>query len=110
MEKQVANISRNCRRNGKPVVIQRGEAVNTAAQTTLIHAAELLEADAKMSNGVVESMNLLRPHEEQWQERQKIKAKIADALITALELRLLAKRIDDGQPPVSLVMTLTKGE
>ena len=28
MEKQVADISRNRKRNGKPVVIQRGDAMN----------------------------------------------------------------------------------
>ena len=82
--------------------------MTTAAQTTLMHAAELLEADAKMSNRVVESMNLLRPHEEKWEERLKIKSRIADVLTTALELRLLAKRINDGQIAVSPAPTFER--
>ena len=59
-----------------------GKAMNAAAQATLIHAAELLEAQASK---LFENQN-----KDQRISGHKTRA---DTLITALELRLLAKCI-----------------
>jgi hypothetical protein len=56
--------------------------MNAAAQATLIHAAELLEAQASK----------LFEHQDKDQRIAGHKTR-ADTLTTALELRLLAKRI-----------------
>ena len=76
------------------------------AQTTLIHAAELLEAQAYW---LLDRNNLL-PDRPKWYGAMKEKIAHDDALTTALELRLLAKRINDGQVAVSPELTLTKGD
>ena len=60
--------------------------MNAAAQATLIHAAELLEAQASK----------LFEHQDKDQRIAGHKTR-ADTLTTALELRLLAKRINGGQ-------------
>jgi len=61
--------------------------VITAAQTTLLHAAELLEADAKSFRLMFYGSKDARDY-------------CNDALCTALELRLLAKSIQDGHAAV----------
>ena len=63
------------------------------AQTTLLHAAELLEAEAKALNEFWN--NKKNPPE--WIGAPKARAIHDDALCTALELRLLARSIHDGQ-------------
>ena len=64
--------------------------MTTATQTTLMHAAELLETQASK----------LLEHQDKHQRISGHKNR-ADTLTTALELRLLAKRINDGQVAVS---------
>ena len=68
--------------------------MTTPAQTTLLHAAELLEAQASE----------LFEHQDKDQRIAGHKTR-ADTLTTALELRLLAKRIQDGKAAVSPVPT-----
>ena len=84
-----------------------GKAMTTAAQTTLMHAAELLEAQAnKMRIDAVlpAAQNIF------WGNKSQAREAHDDVLCTALDLRLLAKRINDGQISVSPSPTLTKGE
>ena len=69
--------------------------MNAAAQATLMHAAELLETQASK----------LFEHQNNHQRIVGHKTRV-DTLATALELRLLAKRINDGQigvPPAPYV-------
>lgn len=75
--------------------------MTTDAQITLIHAAELLEAQAYW---LLDRNNLL-PDRPKWYGARKEKFAHDDALTTALELRLLAKRIQDGKAAVSPVPT-----
>ena len=78
--------------------------MTTPAQTTLLHAAELLEADAKSWGELLEA----DLQNSDWKDEPELHAAYADIITTALELRLLAKRINDGQIAVS--PTLPKGE
>ena len=77
--------------------------MTTPAQTTLLHAAELLEAQAnKMRIDAVlpAAQNIF------WGNKSQAREAHDDALTTALELRLLAKRINGGQiavPPAPYV-------
>lgn len=75
--------------------------MTTTAQTTLLHAAELLESAAvKMREwGNSDPRNL------DWRVMPFAQAVHDDALTTALELRLLATRIQDGKAAVSPVPT-----
>jgi len=75
--------------------------MNAAAQTALIHAAELLEEDARRLSYLLYSKCLFQPYGTRWEDDQKVKSEYDDTLTTALELRLLAKRINDGQIAVS---------
>ena len=68
-----------------------------AAQITLLHAADLLEADAKSWR---ECCNA-DPKNPDWKDEPDARAAHDDALCTALELRLLAKSIQDGKAAVS---------
>ena len=71
--------------------------MSTAARTTLIHAAKLLEADARRLSYLLYSQGLFQPYGTRWEDGQDVREEHDDALTTALELRLLAKRINDGQ-------------
>ena len=66
--------------------------MTTDAQITLLHAAELLEADAESLN---EYWNGGQQHPE-WRGASEAHAEHDDALCTALELRLLARSIQTG--------------
>ena len=68
------------------------------AQTTLIHAAKLLESHASKMR-----IDATLPADRQLFYGNKSQAREAhdDVLCTALELRLLAKRINDGKVALS---------
>ena len=70
----------------------------TAAKTTLMHAAELLETQAVWLRNCIFS----------WKFNTEVKDYHDDVLCTALELRLLAKRINDGQIAVSPAPTFER--
>ena len=72
--------------------------MTTAAQTTLMHAAELLETQAVWLRNCIFS----------WKFNTEVKDYHDDVLCTALELRLLAKRIDDGQIAVPQAPTFER--
>ena len=81
--------------------------MTTAAQTTLMHAAELIEYLARRHQ--ISQLEAIQPH---WENELDIRAaydyELQDALTTALELRLLAKRTNDGQVAVSPVPTFER--
>lgn len=77
----------------------------TDAQATLLHAAELLEAEAKALNEFWN--NKKNPPE--WIGAPKARAIHDDALCTALELRLLARSIHDGKVAVPPAPTFADG-
>ena len=58
--------------------------MTTPAQTTLLHAAELLEADANTLSSLKKDGRI---------HQNALQNAVEDLLRTALELRLLAKRI-----------------
>ena len=72
------------------------------AKTTLLHAAELLEADAKEWRDGCNA----DPDNPAWRIGSHARAAYDDALCTALELRLLAKSIQDGKAAVSPAPTI----
>ena len=78
--------------------------MTTPAQTTLMHAADLLESAAtKMREwGNSDPRNL------DWRVMPFAQAVHDDALCTALELRLLARSIHDGKVAVPPVPTFEK--
>ena len=71
--------------------------MSTAARATLLHAADLIEADARS----LRECGNVDPQRPDWKDEPDARAAHDDALCTALELRLLAKRINDGQVAVS---------
>ena len=70
--------------------------MTTPAQTTLQHAADLLEADAKSWR---ECCNA-DPQNPDWKGEPDAHAAHDDALCTALELRLLARSMQMGHAAV----------
>ena len=72
----------------------------TAAQTTLLHAAELLEDAARKLQ--ISQLEAIQPH---WKNELDIRAafdyEFQDKLITALELRRMERSIHDGKVAVS---------
>ena len=74
-----------------------GKAMTTAAQTTLMHTAELLEEDARWLRIGHAKIKRGESSTPDWSGEPEMRALHDDALCTALELRLLAKRINDGQ-------------
>jgi hypothetical protein len=63
--------------------------MTTAAQTTLIHAAEFIEVYAC----VIKNKRGINRNHPSWGNYPEVRGEYDDALTTALELRLLAKRI-----------------
>jgi hypothetical protein len=72
--------------------------MTTAAQTTLLHAAEVLEHAAAVLHG---RDGFVSPLGAAWDVKSVQQDAHDDALIAALELRLLAKHINGGQIAVS---------
>jgi hypothetical protein len=71
--------------------------MTTPAQTTLLHASELLEERAK---ALREACNVITSSPT-WEDADEEHAIYDDILCTVLELRLLAKHINGGQIAVS---------
>lgn len=60
---------------------------------TLRHAAELLEVDAEC----LRQCHNVDPQRPTWEDEDEARAAHDDALVTALKLRMIAKRIKNGQ-------------
>ena len=72
-----------------------------AERTTIKHAAELLEADARD----LRAGHNVDPQQPDWKDEPTARAMHDDALCTALRLRMLARRIKDGRVAVSPALT-----